>query len=234
MTQEAFNTNMKALDYCIGLIKDFDIYIKKYLSYNSIYVYRVFVKDMSTISYWSSKRIDLLKTEKKFIHTYFNFLNNEISSKEMYFLLEQLEKRTNYYGTNPLLVVFDLPNCFQKINTLNSDLIIYRLLLKMHKYNECIQLLRNRNSDIKNKLLNTQIIGLEFKKNNIFENFEEKIDIFCPKFKKIYSSFYDADFELAEEKIGDQCKSCKIQDCKKEKIEKIIHNINLIRKEEQK
>lgn len=101
----------------------FDIYIKKYLSYNSIYVYRVFVKDMSTISYWGSKRIDLLKTEKKFIHTYFNFLNNAISSKEMYFLLEQLEKRTYYYGTNPLLVVFDLPNCFQKINTLNSDLI---------------------------------------------------------------------------------------------------------------
>lgn len=55
-----FNTNMKALDYCIGLIKDFDIYIKKYLSYNSIYAYRVFVKDMSTISYWSSKRIAVI------------------------------------------------------------------------------------------------------------------------------------------------------------------------------
>ena len=49
----------------------------------------------------------------------------------------------------------------------------------------------------------------------------------------MYSAgFYDADIDLAEEKIGD--KSCKIQDCKKEKIEKIIHNINLIRKEERK
>ena len=50
--------------------------------------------------------------------------------------------------------------------------------------------------------------------------------------KKLYSSLYDADFELSGERIGNQCNSCKIKDCKKGQIEKIINNINLIRSED--
>lgn len=228
---KSYTTNTDALNYCCELIKDYNIYIKKYLDYNDIYVYRVFIKDLSTISYWSNKRIDLLKTEKKFIKSYYKFLNSTANSNDMKFMLEELIKRTYYYGSNPLLVVFDLPSCFQKINTLNSDFFIYKLLLKLQKYDEYIQLLKN--SGITNRFVESQLIGLEFMKNNIFDKFEEKIDIFCPKFKKMYIGLYDADIELSEERIGDQCNSCKIQDCKKEKIEKIMHNINLIRGGEQ-
>lgn len=231
---QSFKTNTNALNYCYGLIKEFDIYVKKYLSNNNIYVYRVFVKDMSTTSYWSNNRIDLLTTEKKFISSYFKLINNTLNSDEIKFMLEELRKRSYYYGTNPLLVVFGLPNCFGRINTLNLDLILYKLLLKLHKYDECIQLLVNRNNDNTNKLLYNQSIGLEFKKNNIFDKFEEKIEIFCPKFKKLYNALYDVDFELSEERVGAQCDSCKIRSCKKEKMEKIIYNINLIRREEQK
>ncbi len=229
---KSFDTNINALNYCYGLIKDFDIYIKKYLSYNNVYVYRVFVRDMSTISYWSNNRIDLLITEKEFISSYFELINNTLNSDGMKFMLDELRKRAFYYGINPLLVIFDLPNCFQGINTLNSEFVIYKLLLKLNKYDECIQLLRNRKSDISNKLLYSQLIGLEFKKNGIFDKFEEKIDIFSPKLKKLYSSLYDADFELSGERIGNQCNSCKIKDCKKGQIEKIINNINLIRSED--
>ena len=50
--------------------------------------------------------------------------------------------------------------------------------------------------------------------------------------KKLYSSLYDADFELSGERIGNQCNSCKIKDCKKGQIEKMINNINLIRSED--
>ena len=132
-------------------------------------------------------------------------------------MLDEFKKRTYYYGNNPLLVIFDLPDCFQKISTLNSNYIIYKLLLKLYKYDECIQLLINQYSDVTNKLLYNQIIGLEFKKNNIFDQFEEKINILCPKFKKIYNDLYNTDFALSNETIGDQCNNCKISDCKKEK-----------------
>lgn len=231
---KSFNNSKDALNYCIGLTKNFNIFINKYLSYNDIFVYRVFVKDMSTISYWSNNRIELLKTEKKFIKGYFKLINNTLDSNEMEFILDELNKRTYYYGGNPLLVIFDLPNCFQRINTLNSDYVIYKLLLKLHKYDECIQLLKNRNNSISNKLLYSQLMGLEFMKNGIFDKFKEKIDIFCPKFKKMYSNLYDVNFEVSEEWIGDQCDSCKIRDCKKEKIEKIMQNISLLREGEQK
>ena len=104
-------------------------------------------------------------------------------------MLDEFKKRTYYYGNNPLLVIFDLPDCFQKISTLNSNYIIYKLLLKLYKYDECIQLLINQYSDVTNKLLYNQIIGLEFKKIIFSINLKKKL-IFCVLNFKKYIMIY--------------------------------------------